>query len=191
MWASASLTILITQGSINVVQFHNLMLLILRAALLVFSLSGGSLTHAADDPVAGTTGVDYAWQQVIAVLEKQRDQLSCNMEDARDMLLERAQKESPDFVARLYLKPPRRSGYQNIPAIKPNPPLAAVTPRTQTYSLEKLQKRFETHVRGSVELNEQVLVTPSLALEPQVIEFERLRWQLRNMEKHLAYHVQW
>ena len=107
------------------------------------------------------------------------------------MLLERSQKESRDFVARLYLTPPRRSGYQNIPAIKPNSPLASVTPRTQTYSLEKLQKRFETHVRGSVELNEQVLVTPSPTLEPQVVEFERLRWQLRNMEKHLAYHVQW
>jgi hypothetical protein len=32
------------------------------------------------------------------------------MEDARDVLLERSQKESRDFVARLYLTPPRRSG---------------------------------------------------------------------------------
>ena len=107
------------------------------------------------------------------------------------MLLLRAQSENPEFVNRLYLKPPRRSGYQNIPAIEHNPPLASVKPRQQTYSLEKLQKRFETHLRGAGTLNEQVLATPNPALEPLVVEFERLRWQLRNMEKHLAYHVQW
>jgi hypothetical protein len=191
MWASASLTILITQGNIDVVQFHNLMVLILRAALLAFFAVWGALANTADKSTKDAAGVHYAWQQVVAELEEQRDQLSGNMKDARDVLLERAQKENPDFVARLYLKPPRRGGYQNIPAIKPNPPLASITPQTQTFSLEKLQKRFETHVRGSVELNEQVLVTPSLALEPQVIEFERLRWQLRNMESRLAYHVQW
>jgi hypothetical protein len=182
---------LITRGSIDIVQSLNLIVLFCRAALLVFLISGGALANAADKPTKDTAGVHYPWQQVVAELEEQLEQLTSNMEDARDVLLERAQQESPDFVARLYLKPPRRSGYQNIPTINPNPPLAAITPRTQTYSLEKLQRRFDTHVRGSVELKEQVLLRPSPALEPQVVEFERLRWQLRNMGQHLAYHVQW
>jgi hypothetical protein len=188
---STSLTILVTRGSIDIVQSLNLIVLFCRAALLVFLISGGALANAADKPTKDTAGIHYAWQQVVAELEEQLEQLTGNMEDARNVLLERAQQESPNFVTRLYLKPPRRSGYQHVPTINPNPPLAAITPRTQTYSLEKLQKRFEAHVRGSVDLDEQVLVTPKLALEPLVVEFERLRWQLRNMEQNLAYHVQW
>jgi hypothetical protein len=58
MWASASLTILITQGSIDIVKFHKLMLLvILPAALLVFSLSGGPLATAADKSTKDAGGV--------------------------------------------------------------------------------------------------------------------------------------
>jgi hypothetical protein len=185
------LTIPVTQGSINVVQFHDLTVIIPRAALFVLSLYGGVHAHAADDPVTGTTGAHYAWQQVITGLEERRDQLSSNMEGARDVLLLRAQSENPDFIARLYLERPRRSGYQNIPPIKPNPPLASVTPRQQIYSLEKLQQRFDTNLHATFDFSEQVLVIPDQPLEPLVIEFERLRWQLRNMEKHLAYHVQW
>jgi len=170
------------------VHYRPLTVNFLRAVVLALSLVVGPQAGAGDER---DKAVDYAWQQLIEALQLRRDQLSSSMEKARDALLLRAQVENPDFIARLYLARPRRSGYQNIPALKDNPPLALIMPRQQTYSLEELQQRYQQHLPAAADLYQQAIAKPSSDLAPQVVEFERLRWQLRNMEKHLAYHVQW
>jgi hypothetical protein len=80
----ASLTIFIAQGSIDVVLFHNQIVLILRAALLVFFAVWGALANAADKSTKDTARVHYAWQQVVAELEDQHGKLTGDMEDTRN-----------------------------------------------------------------------------------------------------------
>ena len=162
-----------------------------RTALLILSLVVGPLARAADEPVIETAGVPYAWEHVLAGLEKQLDQLLRSLENARGVLRGRARAENPDFVARLYLERPRRSGYQVLPAIRHDKPLASVTLRQRTYSLEVLHERVAPNLLETVDLNERTLAKPNPALAPLVTEFERLRGQLHDLEKRFAYHSKW
>jgi hypothetical protein len=173
------------------VQFHFVTVTIPRTALLILSLIMGPLARAADEPVIEATEVPYAWENVLAGLEKQLDQLLRTLENARGVLLVRAQAENPDFVARLYLERPRRAGYQVLPAIRHDKPLASVKLKQRTYSLEALHIRIASNLREAVDLNEQTLAKPNPALAPLVTEFERLRGQLHNLEKRFAYHSKW
>jgi hypothetical protein len=155
-----------------------------------FDFFWGSCVAAAG-PVGTTAVSSYPWQQVIEELESEREAMSDSMQSALAALLLRAQVENPDLVARLYLARPRNSGYQNIPPLKKNPPLASISPRQQTYSLLELQQRYQKNLPAAADLSQQSQASPGPKLEPLVKEFERLRWQLRNTEKHLSYHVQW
>jgi len=166
-------------------------MLVRHATLTILSLFWVSLAYPLENQSDEGKMVHYPWKQVISSLEEQLDQLSITMDDVRNELLVQARKENLNFIERLYLKPPIRRGYQNLPKIKPNPPLAAITPRTKTYSLENLQNRFTTVLHDAIKLKNKKFITPRTALESLVIEFERLRWQLRNLESHLAYHAQW
>jgi hypothetical protein len=179
------------EGGIAAVQFHFVTVIIPRTALLILSLIVGPLARAADEPVIEATEVPYAWENVLAGLEKQLDQLLRTLENARGVLRVRAQAENPDFVARLYLERPRRAGYQVVPAIRHDKPLASVTPRQRTYSLEVLHERVAPILREAVDLNERAFAKPSPALEPLVTEFGRLRGQLHDLEERFAYHSQW
>ena len=182
---------LIAGGSINYARYHGIKVLVRDAALSILLLFGVSLAYPLDNQPDEDKTHRYSWQQVLSSLEEQLDKLSIIMDDIRNELLMRAYNENSDFVERLYLEPLIRRGYQNLPKIEPNPPLAAITPRTKTYSLENLQNRFTTVLHDTIELKNKNFITPRVALESLVTEFERLRWQLRNLESHLAYHAQW
>ena len=159
------------------------------AILCMPSLFAFPISSAEDSLGAATT--HYAWERVLEEVRGQRDQLSMQLESASGVLRVRAQTENPDFLARLYLERPRRSGYQVVPAIEEDQPLASVAPGQRTYSLEVLRKRGESNRREAVDLTERLSANPNPALAPMIIEFERLRGQLSNLEEQLAYHSKW
>ncbi|MCZ6709485.1 MAG: hypothetical protein O7B25_03900, partial [Gammaproteobacteria bacterium] len=76
-------------------------------------------------------------------------------------------------------------------AIQEDKPLASVTPGYSTYSLEALRKRIKSDLHEAVDLTEQVSAKLNPALAPLVIEFERVRGRLHNLERQLAYHSYW
>ena len=146
---------------------------------------------ATEDLAEKTKPAEYTWKKVLDTLGAERDQLSMQLKEARDILLVRAQKENPDSIAKLYLDPPRRSGYQIVPAIEDDKPLASVSPRQHSYSLETLRTRFESNLREVADFSKQVSAKPAQALVPLVSEFEQLRGQFHSLESHLAYHTNW
>jgi hypothetical protein len=157
----------------------------------IVSLFAQPVAGTEPQTATGTTGTRYAWEDVLANLETQRDQLSIQLDIIRDVLLLRAQSENTDLIERLYIDPPRRSGYQVIPAIQEDKPITTVTPDQETYSLEVLRKQIKMNVREGIGLAKQVSAEPNPALVTLVIEFERLRGQLGNIESNLAYHSYW
>ena len=162
---------------------------ILLAIFCIVSVS--TIRYASAEEPPGAETAPYAWESALEELVEQRDQLLMQLESARDVLLLRAQTENSDFLARLHLEKPRRRGYQIVAPIQEDKPLAFVTPVQSTYSLEALRKQATSNLHEAAQFTEQVSAKPNLTLAALVIEFERLRGQLANLESHLAYHSNW
>ena len=133
------------------------------------------------------------WKYVHHWLAEQRDRMSADLESAHAVLLERARTEGADELAERLAEPPRPRprGYAILPQIQEDTPVTPIALRRQIYDLETLGRDFSGRMRDAAVLAHRVAAEPGLPLEPQVLEFDRLRKGMRLLEDHLDYHAKW
>jgi hypothetical protein len=133
------------------------------------------------------------WQRVLSELEAGRDHFAADLEQARTLLLARAERENPELVQRLTEKPavPRRTGYGLLPDIEPDQPPRELEPRRNIYSLESLTTISATNFRDAALLRLRVTEDTTKPLERLIAEYERLQPKLDNLDSHINYHSMW
>jgi hypothetical protein len=130
-----------------------------------------------------------AWREIHDRLCAQRDRLVEDLASAHAVLLSQARLEQPALVPRLSEPPTSRPhGYGIVPELREEGPEAPVTARENTYSLERLEGELANDRHDAATL---VAAPAGSVLEPRVLELERLRKRLRNVEEHLDYHATW
>jgi len=175
----------------------------LRAPLAVASLavvcllaSTGPSNWAFSEPAASEGSESMSrrpWQRVLTWLQAERDRFAADLEQARVLLIARAERENPELLQRLTEKPaiPRRTGYRLLPDVEPDQSLQKLEPRRQTYSLESLTTISTTNFRDAALLSLHVADEPTAPLEHLIAEYERLRPKLDNLDSHINYHSMW
>ena len=73
-----------------------------------------------------------------------------------------------------------------LPEIQEDTPLAPVPLRRDIYSLETLGRDFSGLMRDAAVLADRLDAEPGLPLEPQAVEFDRLRKGMRRLDDQLA-----
>jgi len=133
------------------------------------------------------------WQRALASLGAERDRFAADLEQARGGLIARAEREKPELVQRLLDKPavPRRTGYGLLPDVEHDPSLRKREPRRQNYSLDSLTTVSATNFRDAALLRLGVAEESTAPLESLIVEYERLRPKLGNLDKHINYHSMW
>jgi hypothetical protein len=133
------------------------------------------------------------WQRVLTWLEAERDRFAADLEQARVLLIARAERENPELVQRLTDKPavPRRTGYGLLPDVEPDRSLQELEPRRQAYSLESLTTVSAANFRDAALLKSRVAEEPTAPLERLIAEYERLQPKLENLDSHINYHSMW
>jgi hypothetical protein len=130
-----------------------------------------------------------AWRESHDRLCTQRDRLAGDLASAHAILLSRARLEQPALVPQLSQPPATRlHGYDIVPELREDGPEAPVTALEKTYSLERLERELANDRHDAATL---VAAAAGSPLEAQVLELERLRKRLRNVEEHLDYHATW
>lgn len=135
----------------------------------------------------------WPWQRVLTSLRAERDRFAAELEQARGVLIARAEKENPELVQRLTDRPavPHRTGYGLLPDIEPDQSLREIEPRRQTYALEALNTVSATNLRNATLLSLRVVEEPTAPLERLVTEYEQLRSKLDHLDSHIDYHSMW
>ncbi|MFT5151901.1 MAG: hypothetical protein ACI841_001888, partial [Planctomycetota bacterium] len=167
----------------------SLLLALAFLATLAWECQAGSRSQVA--PEAETAPRPSA--HLMIWLRGQSDQLAADLERVHTVLLERAHREQVELVSRLETAPPRAnlSGYGVIPTVRKDGAYRTVEPREWTYSLKPLSTGFAPDFRDAAVLAARCEAEPGLALEAAVVEFERLRKDMRRLEEHLSYHEWW
>ncbi|MHC4838041.1 MAG: hypothetical protein ACYTF3_07635 [Planctomycetota bacterium] len=161
------------------------------APLLLLALGTLGCQSAESAPEAAGGPVPPSWEVVCTWLRVQTDALTDDMSTAREALVARAESEAPELVARLEPAPPRTSGWGLLPELIEDGPTHAVVPVERRYALQGISVNFASTFRDGRILAEHTSRDPEQDLEAAVIEYERVRGDMQNLQAHLSYHEQW